>query len=155
MLQKGTARKSERPKRNTHQRANMQTYSRKSIKLHEVPRERPTLRWRFVKCMCPTSHKRSRPGRVRDWQALQVRQAAMRKHLVISSLSMVKVRVWLCVLCVLCVFSLCASSLSVSLSSSVSLSGCALRARASGASVSPGASISSKVVSWEVKQRTL
>ena len=56
--------------KHTHRRANMQTYSHKSIKLHEVPRERPTLRWRFVKCMCPTSHKRSRPGRVRDWQAL-------------------------------------------------------------------------------------
>ena len=70
-LQNVPARRSKRPRRNAHhQRANMQTYSRKSIKLHEVPRERPTLRWRFVKCTCPTSHKRSRPGRVRDWQAL-------------------------------------------------------------------------------------
>lgn len=45
-------------------------YLRKSIKSHEVPRDKPTLRCRFVKCMCETSCSLNRPGKVLDWHEL-------------------------------------------------------------------------------------
>ena len=95
-----------------------------------------------MKCVCRTSHNRSLPGRVRDWHALQVRQAAIRKHLVISALLRISVLSLLShvlpaprlVFSHVLVFSL-----------SLSLSG----------SVSPGLSMSSKVVSCAVKLWTL